>query len=87
MSRSSHFFEGVIFGVAAGFVAGILLAPASGKESREKIKEFKDSNEDLIQDTKVKTESMINKTIDAIEQGFDKLSQIVDESKKTKKAA
>jgi len=34
------FFSGLIFGLTAGAIAGILLAPKSGKETREDIKSF-----------------------------------------------
>jgi gas vesicle protein len=41
-NRDSHFWDSLLtfaIGAAAGFVAGILFAPASGKETRKKIKE------------------------------------------------
>lgn len=37
MSDESKFFIGLILGAAAGAVAGILTAPSSGRETREKI--------------------------------------------------
>ena len=39
MSNDSKLLLGLIVGVAAGAVAGLLIAPTSGKETREKIKE------------------------------------------------
>lgn len=41
-TRDSHFWDSLltfVAGAAAGFIAGILVAPASGKETRKKIKE------------------------------------------------
>ncbi len=41
-NRDSHFWDSLLTfaaGAAAGFIAGILVAPASGKETRKKIKE------------------------------------------------
>jgi gas vesicle protein len=41
-NKDSHFWDSLLTfmaGAAAGFVAGILLAPASGKETRKKIKD------------------------------------------------
>jgi gas vesicle protein len=41
-NRDSHFWDSLltfVAGAAAGFIAGILVAPASGKETRKKIKE------------------------------------------------
>lgn len=34
------FFSGLVFGVAVGAVAGVLLAPKSGEETREDLKKF-----------------------------------------------
>lgn len=39
MSNESNLLLGLVVGVAAGAVAGLLIAPTSGKETREKIKE------------------------------------------------
>lgn len=39
MSNDSKLLLGLIVGAAAGAVAGLVLAPSSGKETREKIKE------------------------------------------------
>lgn len=41
-SQESHFWDSLLTfmaGAAAGFIAGILFAPASGKETRKKIKD------------------------------------------------
>ena len=41
-NRDSHFWDSLltfVAGAAAGFIAGILFAPASGKETRKKIKD------------------------------------------------
>ncbi len=41
-NKDSHFWDSLLTfaaGAAAGFVAGLLLAPASGKETRKKIKD------------------------------------------------
>jgi gas vesicle protein len=41
-SRDSHFWDSLLtftVGAAAGFIVGILIAPASGKETRKKIKD------------------------------------------------
>jgi gas vesicle protein len=39
-NNTKSFFSGLLFGLTAGAVAGILLAPKSGKETREDIKKF-----------------------------------------------
>ena len=41
-NRDNHFWDSLLTfmaGAAAGFIAGILFAPASGKETRKKIKD------------------------------------------------
>ena len=38
MKKDNKFFLGMILGAAAGVVAGVFLAPKSGKETREDLK-------------------------------------------------
>lgn len=78
MSRGSSFLEGLVLGAVVGFVGGVLLAPSSGEETREKFMKATKDNEDLIRDTKEKTEDMVSKTLDAIDVGFSKLTKMVD---------
>ncbi|MGE4170381.1 MAG: YtxH domain-containing protein [Candidatus Margulisiibacteriota bacterium] len=75
MSDKSNFFAGVVLGAVVGAVAGILFAPASGQETRIKLKEFKEKNEGAV---KEKTEELIAKTMNSIEEGFDKIGKMVD---------
>ena len=84
MEKKCRFMEGLLAGAALGALAGILLAPSSGEETRRKIKKMVEDNNDLIRDTKEKTEVLIAKTMSAIEQGFDKIGQVVDEGRKNK---
>ena len=85
MSRSASFLSGVIFGAVAGAVAGLLLAPTTGKEARDKLKDklhdLKDNSGDCLGTAKEKTETMIAKTLDAIDHGFEKLGRIVEGGK------
>lgn len=83
MSRSG-FFEGLFLGLCAGVAAGVLFAPASGEETRKRLKDIKDENEHIISNSKEKTEEMIGKTLDAIETGFSNLSDTLN--KKTAKS-
>ena len=39
-NRGRSFFSGLIFGITTGVVAGILLAPKSGEETREDLKKL-----------------------------------------------
>jgi gas vesicle protein len=68
----------LVLGAVVGFVGGMLLAPSSGEETRDKLMKVTQDNEDLIRDTKEKTEDMVSKTLDAIDVGFSKLTKMVD---------
>ena len=81
MSRSG-FFDGLLVGTVLGAVFGMLYAPQSGEETRSHISKLKADNEDLIQDTKQKTEVLINKKKDAIEEGLDRLTKTIENKKR-----
>ena len=81
MSRSSHFFEGFCFGALLGGILALLFAPASGVETRKKISQVKDENEDIIKEGKEKTEVLIAKTLEAIDHGFEKINTILEDKK------
>ncbi len=70
---ADRFFAGFIVGGALGALAGILLAPTSGEETRkvisEKTSEVKGKAEESIQDIKSKTETIV----DEIQQKGDEL--------------
>ncbi|MFC1752513.1 YtxH domain-containing protein [Thermoproteota archaeon] len=83
MRSNSNFFDGIIFGAIIGVLIGFLFAPTSGKETREKLRKIKEENDELIKETREKTETVIAKTMDAIENGFEKVGQIVDERRKS----
>ncbi|MFC1770613.1 YtxH domain-containing protein [Candidatus Margulisiibacteriota bacterium] len=81
MRCKHNFLGGAILGTAMGFVLGLLLAPSSGEETRKKIKTMKEENEDLINDTKDKAETLISKTLEAIDTGFEKINTMLEERK------
>lgn len=86
MAKSSHFIEGIILGALAGLATGVLFAPATGEETRRKLKEqsaqLKDNSDEWLSGTKDRSETAVNKTLEAIEQGFDRVSEMVDSNKK-----
>jgi gas vesicle protein len=52
-SKDNHFWDSLLTfmaGAATGFIAGILFAPASGKETRKKIKEQAAKTGDVAKD-------------------------------------
>ena len=77
MSKNSGFFEGFLVGAIVGVVGGLLFAPQTGEETRDQIRvkaqDYKGSED------AVGSETMIAKTLEAIDKGFDKLSKMVDE--------
>ncbi len=91
MARGGSFFEGVIFGAAIGAITALLLAPQTGRELRSKLKEVCDdcscdscceSDETAEASKKDTVETLIVKTRDAIETGFDRLTKMMDDRKK-----
>jgi len=78
---SNRFFEGVIVGAVIGAGVSLLLAPQSGKETRRLLRRLKDDRRELIESTKQKTDELIGKAVYAIENGFDRVSRMVDRKK------
>lgn len=56
--RGSSFLGGLFVGAILGFALGILLAPQSGKETREMLKreaeEIKEKSKDIVDEVKTK---------------------------------
>ena len=60
----TRFLAGFTIGAAIGAVAGILLAPKSGEETREQLgkmaTEFADKTDETVQDIKRKADTLIS---------------------------
>ena len=82
MSDKSHFVEGFLFGAVVGVLGGLLFAPTTGEETRKKLKTIQDNH--IPTET---TENLVSKTLDAIDQGFEKLSHMVSENKTDTKSS
>ncbi len=98
-TKDSHFWDSLltfVAGAAAGFVVGILVAPASGKETRKKIKEqavkageaAKDGYEKIAKETekgirvvKEKTGEGVDAIRDFIEKKREEFLQKAEEKK------
>lgn len=99
--RRSCFFEGFFLGTIAGVLLGYFFdLEKEGKKLAKKAEEFSASvsnnnnngasgrdsaTQAEIKDSQERTENLVAKTLDAIDHGFSKLSQILEEKKgKTK---
>jgi gas vesicle protein len=92
--------KGLLIGTVAGVVAGILLAPKSGAETREDIKKLAEDLKDKAEDAYAKARKEVEKKIEQVKKAGGKIdetkykalvSEVVDELKKnatvTKSAA
>ena len=78
--EKSHFSDILItllVGLSAGFVAGILLAPKPGKETR---KEIKEKGEELIEKSKESFDMVVGKTKQYTEKGKSRLAELKSRS-------
>jgi len=69
MAKTGKFFLATMFGAVAGAVGGLLLAPQSGKETREEIKKIiaklGKEVQGTVKDTKEKVEDVFGQVTDA----------------------
>jgi gas vesicle protein len=86
MSKNCNSVNSFLIGAAVGAVLGILFAPESGDDTREKLKNLKEDNDEIIEETRDNAEDIVEKTLAAIDQGFSKLSDMIDEKKPPKKS-
>ncbi len=76
MDNKGDFLAGVIIGTVLGAVAGILFAPASGRETRARIAEKgRDVKEQAVDTAKEKKEEVVSASKDLIDKLKDKLPQ------------
>lgn len=60
MSKKSNFLTGLFMGTFIGGIAGILLAPSSGKETRDKLKEISEDVKDNLYEFGEQTMEQVN---------------------------
>ncbi|MEC8678805.1 MAG: hypothetical protein VXX85_08120 [Candidatus Margulisiibacteriota bacterium] len=82
MSNRGGFLEGLLLGALLGGLSILVASPRSRREIQSRIKDFKESNEDVFESTKETTEELIEKTKQSIESGFDRLGEIIKENQK-----
>lgn len=80
-----RFFTGVLVGAALGAVAGILLAPKSGKETREMLGEMASDmakkTDETVQDIKRKADTLITDAQEKSEEIMNKLQDMLNKDK------
>ena len=74
MSNKTYFFEGLILGAIAAVVSMLFLSSSSQTKTEEGLSDD--------QEVSPSVENLINQTRDAIEKGFDKLSDMMNTPKK-----
>lgn len=80
-----NFLAGLGVGALAGAVAALLLAPKSGRETREDIKssaeELKDKADKAMHDLSESSEELVKKSKELLENTKEKVQQAIDAGK------
>lgn len=70
-SRSGAFFGGVLLGAAIGTVAGILMAPRTGRETRQFLKKSADALPELAEDLSTSVQLQADRLSDSALRNWD----------------
>lgn len=85
-SNSGKFGSGLLFGIVIGAIAGLLLAPQTGEETRKKvqntIEDLQEQLNRLAERVKKETNSIIEKGKNYIDEKNDQKSVMDEESSK-----
>jgi gas vesicle protein len=77
MGKSNKFFLATMLGAVAGAIGGVLLAPKSGKETREDLKKLavklKKEVEETVKDTKERVKDVFGKASDEAMAKYNKI--------------
>jgi gas vesicle protein len=86
--KDSHFVDSLLTfaaGAAAGFILGILFAPASGKETRKKIKEQAEKTGEMAKESYEKIAKEAEKGIRVVKEktgeGIDAIKEFIEKKK------
>ncbi len=77
-NNGGSFLEGLFIGVLLGGIFGVLFAPQAGEKSRAWIKKVSDDNKDILDSAINNSENVISSAKQAISEGFDKISTMID---------
>ena len=82
MARNFKVLGGILFGAVCGVCAGVLFAPASGRQTRQKLwqqlQNLRNNSGHFLEEAKEKTGNVITKTLGAIDTGFEKIGQMIN---------
>jgi gas vesicle protein len=73
--NTESFFKGLLVGTVAGAIAGILLAPKSGEETREDIKKLAIDLKDKAEDLYTKAKKEVEKKIVQVKRAGEKIDE------------
>lgn len=74
-NNTESFFKGLLLGTLAGAVAGILLAPKSGEETREDIKKLAIDLKNKAENTYEKARKEVERKIEQIKKAGGKINE------------
>ncbi len=74
-SKAGSFFKGLFLGAIAGATAGILLAPKSGKETREDLKKMAKEYQEKAMDLYATAKKVVTKKMNNLKAAGKKLDQ------------
>jgi gas vesicle protein len=77
--RNGYFLKGLLIGSVGGALAGLLLAPKSGKKLRSELKE---KGSDVLEDTREFCQEAQKKACCAFEDTVDRLADVCEKTKK-----
>ena len=79
------FFTGVVLGAAIGAIAGILLAPQSGEETREKLsgmaKDVADKTDKTVKDIQEKADPIVSDMQEKGDEILGKIQNLINKQK------
>lgn len=77
MSKSSDFMSGVLLGTIIGGIAGILLAPDSGKETMDKLKGLSEDMMDNVKEFSTETMEQVSEYKEGLNKKVEDISNKV----------
>ena len=87
MSRENGFLSGLIFGGLVGAAIGLLMAPRTGDEMRQLLRDqsiqLRDRAAEKVEDTRARAMELQDRSREVLEQSKEKLARTADAVKRT----